>query len=393
MEKKIKDIPKEKRPREKLLKLGPQELTDAEILAILIGHGDSTGRSVFQLVDELLNKKKTLRGLAGKSIQEIMQIKGLKEAKAVRLAAAIELARRIASAQENEKLVLMTGTLFDDKTDFSELEKKAKIAKKRANLLTGKTWIRYSISVWDDIRKTAEEVKLKHPAMFPVQLPMRLMECFTTEKDKVILDPFVGIGATVIAAERLGKVGIGVDISKEFIELAKERLAQLSLFDKRKASKKSKLICDDANNLLKHIKPNSIDMVITSPPYWDILSQKRTADSKEVRDYGNKKGLDVSQIKNYQEFNQALKDIFRVVFKVMKPKKYCVINVMDIRKKDKFYPFHVDVADFMREVGFVLDDIIIWNRGQEYSNLRPLGYPSVFRINKIHEFVLIFQKP
>ena len=65
---------------------------------------------------------------------------------------------------------------------------------------------------------------------------------------------------------------------------------------------------------------------------------------------------------------------------------------MDLRKKDKFFPFHFDTIQFMTDIGFTLDDIINWDRRQEYNNLRPLGYPYVFRINKIHEFILIFKK-
>jgi hypothetical protein len=71
---------------------------------------------------------------------------------------------------------------------------------------------------------------------------------------------------------------------------------------------------------------------------------------------------------------------------------YCIVIVMDIRKKSDFYPLHMDVTGKMLEIGFALDDIVIWDRRQEYNNLRPLGYPSVFRINKVHEFILIFQK-
>lgn len=77
----------------------------------------------------------------------------------------------------------------------------------------------------------------------------------------------------------------------------------------------------------------------------------------------------------------------------MKPKAYCCVIVMDIRKKNKFYPFHNDVATFMQELGFLYDDLIIWDRRHEYNNMRPLGYPFVFRVNKAHEFILIFQKP
>ena len=66
---------------------------------------------------------------------------------------------------------------------------------------------------------------------------------------------------------------------------------------------------------------------------------------------------------------------------------------MDLRKKDQFYPLHMDVAIAMRTIGYILDDIIIWDRRHEYNNLRSLGFPSVFRLNKTHEYILIFKKP
>ena len=43
----------------------------------------------------------------------------------------------------------------------------------------------------------------------------------------------------------------------------------------------------------------------------------------------------------------------------------------------------------MEEIGFTLDDIIIWDRQAEYNNMRPLGYPYVFRINKIKARILV----
>lgn len=78
---------------------------------------------------------------------------------------------------------------------------------------------------------------------------------------------------------------------------------------------------------------------------------------------------------------------------VLKPGAYCCVVVMDLRKKDQFYPFHSDLASHMRAAGFKYDDLIIWNRGSENNHLRPLGFPSVFRVNNVHEFVLIMQKP
>jgi len=267
----------------------------------------------------------------------------------------------------------------------------ARRAERRANELDGKTWTKHSISIWSDIRKSREEVQLGHPAIFPVQLAQRLIECFTREGDLVVLDPFVGVGTTVIAAEQMGKVGIGIEISPMFVELAEKRLAQGDLFGAK--TPQSRIHCDDARNLLKYVSPSSVDMVITSPPYWDILTQKRTADYKPVRHYGDAEA-DLGKIQDYEEFLGALGEIFRLVFQTLKPGKYCTVVVMDLRKKDKFFPFHSDLAQKLSsEVGFIFDDMIIWDRRHEYNNMRPLGYPHVFRINKAHEFILILKKP
>lgn len=66
---------------------------------------------------------------------------------------------------------------------------------------------------------------------------------------------------------------------------------------------------------------------------------------------------------------------------------------MDLRKKSNFFPLHMDLALLMQDIGFTLDDIIIWDRRTEYNSLRPLGHPSVFRINRVHEYIMVFQKP
>lgn len=260
---------------------------------------------------------------------------------------------------------------------------------RRGNDLDGATWTRYSISVWDDVRKTTEEYKAKHPAMFPIALVQRLIACFTTGEDDVVLDPFLGSGSTLLAAQQADKTGVGFEISAEFAALAEHRLKQNALFGK---TKPHKIIQADARSLGDHVRPNSVSLCITSPPYWDILSQKRSADGKAQRDYGDAPD-DLGKISDYERFLSALVAVFDEVRRVLMPDKYCVVNVMDLRKKGSFFPLHSDFARKMVERGWIYDDVIIWDRRQEYNNLRPLGYPSVFRINKVHEYLLIFKKP
>lgn len=76
--------------------------------------------------------------------------------------------------------------------------------------------------------------KVGHPAPFPVELPYRLIQLYTFEEE-VVLDPFVGSGATCIAALKSKRFYVGYAIEKEYVNLAenriKEVLQQGSLFD------------------------------------------------------------------------------------------------------------------------------------------------------------------
>ena len=260
----------------------------------------------------------------------------------------------------------------------------------RTNNLDGKTWLKQSFSIWRDIEKNGSERKLKHPAMFPEQLASRLIGIFSRDKGEVVLDPFLGSGTTAISACKSGKKGVGFEISKNYVKLAKSRIDE-ELKKCQKKLIKPQIYNKSAFDVPRMLKENSVDLVITSPPYWDILNSKRTADGKTSRNYGNSKA-DLGNMTSYLEFLNKLKEGFRGVHKVLKKGKYCIVVVMDIRKKSKFYPFHTDLANKMQDEGFELDDIIIWDRQREYNNMRPLGYPFVFRVNKVHEFVLIFKK-
>lgn len=261
----------------------------------------------------------------------------------------------------------------------------------RCNDLSGDEWLRYSISVWSDIRKTQEEAALKHPAMFPTMLCERLILMFLRRRGSHrILDPFMGSGSTLVAARNLGKTGIGLEINPSYIGMARKRLEAPDLFGP--GAPTFELHNADARMMPTTIELRSIDLCITSPPYWDILNQARTADYKDVRHYGNLE-KDLGTIKDYEAFLKELQEAFWQVHQVLKPGAYCVVVVMDLRKKNRFYPFHSDLTTKLVDLGFVFDDLIIWDRGHEYNNLRPLGYPSVFRVNKVHEFILLFRKP
>ena len=255
------------------------------------------------------------------------------------------------------------------------------------NELTGKEWLQLSFSIWRDLVKNSEEKALKHPAAFPRTLVDRLLKMYLKGSNKVVLDPFLGIGTTLLAAKAAGHDGIGFDLNKEYLGIAEDRLAkEIELVPTKQVVHHA-----DSRNILKYVEPNSVDLVVTSPPYWDILNRRRTADKRDIKGYSESKD-DLGNIEDYQEFLENLKQVFSEVYKAMKPNSRCVSVVMDLRKKDKFFPLHEDQSRVMREIGFELEEYVIWDRQRDYNNMKTLGYPWVFRVNKVHEFVCIYWK-
>jgi DNA repair protein RadC len=102
----IKNWAKDDRPREKLLSHGPAILSNSELLAILINHG-TRNKSAIELGKEVLDAgKNNLQELGKLTVKELMQIKGIGEAKAVTITAALELGRRRQGTEALEKKVM-----------------------------------------------------------------------------------------------------------------------------------------------------------------------------------------------------------------------------------------------------------------------------------------------
>lgn len=101
----IKEWPEDERPRERLMQLGADTLSPAQLLAIALGTGDaSTGQSALDLARTLLQTFGNLRGLDAASIAELCQTKGIGPAKATTIKAAFELGRRLSGESTERKL-------------------------------------------------------------------------------------------------------------------------------------------------------------------------------------------------------------------------------------------------------------------------------------------------
>ena len=96
----IRDLPLDERPREKLQAIGPEGLSNAELIAILLRTGNS-GESALHLAERIIAKSGGLRSLPDLTLEELQGFKGIGPAKAVQIKAALELSKRIATTLNN----------------------------------------------------------------------------------------------------------------------------------------------------------------------------------------------------------------------------------------------------------------------------------------------------
>lgn len=102
---KMKDVPKQDRPRERLMEYGPEHLSNQELLAILLGSG-TPRENVHQLAETVLRHFEGLKMLRDVTIEELTAINGIGQAKGVNILAAVEFGKRIQQYKESEKYII-----------------------------------------------------------------------------------------------------------------------------------------------------------------------------------------------------------------------------------------------------------------------------------------------
>ena len=284
----------------------------------------------------------------------------------------------------------------------SGVERKDLEQRKRTfNGLTAKEWTLLSKNVWNDVSSIRSKKHIDHGATFPEKLINRLIKMYTKQGD-LVLDPFVGTGTTLEACRNTKRRGVGIELSKRFIPYIQEIISQKTL-DKEE---NMLFFHDDCRNLLKHLNPETVQLMVTSPPYANFIyksikDRERTHkkslikinNRSFIKPYGDKKE-DFGNLE-YNEFLNETKDLMKKLFKITKKGGYNVWIVKDYRDTKNNIPyieFHSDLARIGEEAGFKYHDLIIWDQNNQ-RKLVLLGYPSIFYTNQNCSFLVVLRKP
>ena len=253
---------------------------------------------------------------------------------------------------------------------------------KEASAITKEEWREYTKTVWS-IANTSDP---EHPAVFPPELPRRLVKMFSFV-DETVVDPFGGSGTTGKVAAELGRHGVCIDQNETYVERMHRDKALLG-----EAADRFEPLLGDARNL--PFESNSVGLAITSPPYWNKA------------DYGDGQN-NLGNVDGYLEFIESLRPAFEEIFRVLAPgRKFCV-NTANVNQHTDHglltFPLATDLVILLRQIGFVLINEVIWNkdgtggRWGSANGQRPIfgsyPYPPNLLFKNVHEYVIIVAKP
>lgn len=286
-------------------------------------------------------------------------------------------------------------------TPQEQYEKEKLQREKTFNGMTAREWTINSRSVWNDLSSQRKGKHLKHGATYPEKLSERIIQMYSKEGD-TILDPFLGTGTTLVSASKLNRNGIGIELSEEYYEIAKQSVeSNYGLF----IEVEIKIINDDCGNAIKKLDDESIQLTFTSPPYADLIHkvlddrEKRHKNSAFVIDNNSTTKLysthenDLGNMA-FDEYLINVKKIMKSIYKKTKLGGYNIWVVKDYRDTKKGIPYvdlHSAIANAGMSAGFMYHDLIIWDQNEQRS-LVLLGYPSVFYVNQNHSFIVVLRK-
>lgn len=243
--------------------------------------------------------------------------------------------------------------------------------------------------------------EILHPAKFPETLIKEFIEFFTKPGDSVF-DPMVGTGSTVIAAIRSNRHGYGIDLIPEFVEIAKKRaLDEVTprMFPEFQNSATFNIVQGDATRLdeLTDFPDVRFDYVVTSPPYWSILTNRGSEGqrARRIRDLPltySKDPRDLGNVEDYDHFLDLIEYTYNLVAEKLADSGYLTVIVKNVKRRHTIYTLAWDIAvRLCRKDGkYEYLGTTLWC--QDDISIKPFAVGIHWVSNILHQYCMHFRK-
>ena len=287
------------------------------------------------------------------------------------------------------------------------------------NELPGEEWLYFTKSVLTTAypSELGHAARKAHGANKPPRLMARLIEFFS-RSGELVLDPFAGVGGTLLGAaiSRGPRRAIGIELDPRWAaiyadvvrDLSAERdglgpdLADLGTADpggpRPFDPSGLELRVGDALAVLPTVPSGSIDFVATDPPY-NLQLPMTMAGGALAETHANRRTDyamitespdDLANAADYPTFLDRMETVFRELARVLRDGRYAVVIVRDAYQDGRYVFTGSDLAGRAAGVGLVPKGDLIWY--QAGTRLRPYGYPRAFVPNIVHQHVLVLRK-
>jgi DNA modification methylase len=267
---------------------------------------------------------------------------------------------------------------------MTEETKKGTVApNNKLNDLTGSEWKFSTKSVINKPYPINLQHKLRsqHGGQKPPQLCSDLISIFTKKGEKV-LDPFGGVGGTLLGATLAERRATGIELEPRWIEIYKEVCSLENL-------QVQEFLQGDSAVVSAQLTAESFDFVLTDVPYWNIDKLKKTrsqlANASKLSEFNAK----ADQTK--EEWLVDMQRVFDAIHPLLKSNKYMAVFIGDMYRESEYHILHADLAQRLQSTGkWTLKANLVWY--DVSKSLHVYGYPAAFVPSMIHQNILIFRK-
>lgn len=290
--------------------------------------------------------------------------------------------------------------------------------KNTLNDMSGERFLYFTKSVLQTAYPSIYSHKLRkqHGANKPPQIMALLIEFFT-KSGMTVLDPFAGVGGTLIGAsiaQPSPRRAVGIEISEQWTSIYQRVLAEnpdllpqtlvrgdcLDVMS-RWVRGEDLPVAGDAL-LIPDAAGAIFDFITMDPPYNIHLEQTMSGKGGEkyADEYSNRRSdynmrsehaEDLANLASYADYLDAMEQVFTHCYTLLRPGRYMAVIVRNAYQQGEYLFTNVDLARRAQRAGFVPKGETIWY--QAGTKLRPYGYPYSYVPNIAHQYIVILQRP